>query len=461
MSLALRYAARSDRGLIRDGNEDSVYAGPRLLAVADGMGGHVAGEVASKIVIGALARLDEDRPTDDPITELRDATEDANEHLRQLVIQDPQLEGMGTTLTAMLFGGSRIGLVHVGDSRAYLLRGGQLMQITHDDTFVQALIDEGRLTEEEASSHPQRSLILRALNGTDVEPDLSIREARVGDRYLLCTDGLSGVVSAETMLEALHIPDPQQCADHLVELALRGGGPDNVTCIVADVIDVEYGDDAPVVDGAAGGNVGQRDPQDSPAARAAATNRQSKLSPPDPGPARRRRRRSLLFGLVVLIVLAGGLYGLYRWTQTQYFVGASGEQVAVYRGVNAALGPVKLYSVVHTSTLWLDDLQQVARRQVESGIGAANRSEADRIVSNLDGQTLPLCDAEPTSTPSPTPTVPPPTTAHATTKPPPRPTRTTPARTTPPRTTTPPATTSASPTPTEQPIPGQDCRKPR
>ncbi len=452
MSLALRYAARSDRGLIRDGNEDSVYAGPRLLAVADGMGGHVAGEVASKIVIGALARLDEDRPTDDPITELRDATEDANEHLRQLVVQDPNLEGMGTTLTAMLFLGSRIGLVHVGDSRAYLLRGGQLMQITHDDTFVQALIDEGRLTEEEASSHPQRSLILRALNGTDVEPDLSIREARIGDRYLLCTDGLSGVVSAETMLEALHIPDPQQCADHLVELALRGGGPDNVTCIVADVIDVEYGDDAPVVDGAAGGNIGQRDPADSPAARAAASQRQSRLSPPDDGPVRRRRRRSLLFALIVLVVLAGGLYGLYRWTQTQYFVGADGDEVAVYQGVNAAVGPVKLYSVVHTSGLWLDDLQQVARRQVESGIGAANRSEADRILSNLDGQTLPTCQSLATPPPSPTPSpTPAKTTPKSTAKPP--------AKTTPPARTTPPATT-VTPTPTDQPIPGQDCREP-
>jgi protein phosphatase len=453
MSLALRYAARSDRGLIRDGNEDSVYAGPRLLAVADGMGGHVAGEVASKIVIGALARLDEDRPTDDPITELRDATEDANEHLRQLVVQDPNLEGMGTTLTAMLFLGSRIGLVHVGDSRAYLLRGGQLMQITHDDTFVQALIDEGRLTEEEASSHPQRSLILRALNGTDVEPDLSIREARIGDRYLLCTDGLSGVVSAETMLEALHIPDPQQCADHLVELALRGGGPDNVTCIVADVIDVEYGDDAPVVDGAAGGNIGQRDPADSPAARAAASQRQSRLSPPDDGPVRRRRRRrSLLFALLVLVVMAGGLYGLYRWTQTQYFVGAAGDEVAVYRGVNAAVGPVKLYSVVHTSGLWLDDLQQVARRQVESGIGAANRSEADRILSNLDGQTLPTCQSLATPSPSPTPSpTPAKTTPKSTAKPP--------AKTTPPARTTPPATT-VTPTPTDQPIPGQDCREP-
>jgi PPM family protein phosphatase len=452
MSLALRYAARSDRGLIREGNEDSVYAGPRLLAVADGMGGHVAGEVASKIVIGALARLDEDRPTDDPITELRDATADANGHLRELVAQDPQLEGMGTTLTAMLFGGSRIGLVHVGDSRAYLLRAGQLVQITHDDTFVQALIDEGRLTEEEAHTHPQRSLILRALNGADVEPDLSIREARIGDRYLLCTDGLSGVVSAETMLDALQIADPQAAADRLVELALRGGGPDNVTCIVADVIDVEYGDDAPVVDGAAGGNIGQREPSaDTPSGRAALASPRSQPGEAEqpPGRHRSKRRRGLFLLVLLILVVVGGLYGLYRWTQTQYFVGVAGDKVAVYRGINTAIGPVKLFSVVHTSDLWAEDLQQVARRQVEGGIGAQSRSEADRIVSNLDNSLLPPCATteEPglgtTTTPSTSASKPP------ASRPPAG--RTTAASPTP----TP--TPSSSP-PTQAPIPGQDCR---
>ena len=260
MTVALRYAVRSDRGLMRANNEDSVYAGPRLLALADGMGGHAAGEVASNVVISTLAHLDEDRPIDDLISTLRDTTAAANNNLRAMIEQDPNLDGMGTTLTALLFAGSRVGLVHVGDSRAYLVRGGTLTQITHDDTFVQALVDEGRLTMEEASSHPQRSLILHALNGAEVEPDLSIREARVGDRYLVCSDGLSDVVSPDTLLEALQLPDPHESADRLVELALRAGGPDNVTCIVADVIDVPYGDDAPIMDGAVGGNRQHREP---------------------------------------------------------------------------------------------------------------------------------------------------------------------------------------------------------
>ncbi len=237
MTLVLRYAARSDRGLIRGSNQDSVYAGPRLLAVADGMGGHAAGDVASKVVIAALEHLDDDAPTGDMLASLRNAVFDGSEHLREVIRESPELEGMGTTLTAVLFAGGRLALCHVGDSRAYLVRDGQLSQITHDDTFVQTLIDDGRITEDEANSHPQRSLLLRALNGQDVDPDLSMREARAGDRYLLCSDGLSGVVSHETMAEALRDPDPQATADRLIELALRSGGPDNITCIVADVVD--------------------------------------------------------------------------------------------------------------------------------------------------------------------------------------------------------------------------------
>lgn len=162
---------------------------------------------------------------------------------------------MGTTLTAILFAGSRLGMVHVGDSRCYQLRGDDFAQITKDDTFVQSLIDEGRITEEEAHTHPQRSLLLRAITGQDVDPKLTIREARAGDRYLLCSDGLSGPVSDDTLRDTLFdYPDPRECADRLIELALRGGGPDNITCIVADVVDVDYGDDAPIIGGSAGRN---------------------------------------------------------------------------------------------------------------------------------------------------------------------------------------------------------------
>src|SRR5436190_4021081 len=280
MTLTLRYAARSDRGLIRGGNQDSVYAGPRLLAVADGMGGMAAGDVASNIVIATMAPLDEDVPGSAMVDALRGAVESANQQIRDAVDANPALEGMGTTLTAMLFSGSKLGMVHIGDSRAYQLRDGEFAQVTKDDTYVQMLVDEGRISLEEANSHPQRSLLTRALDGRDADPEYSVRQAMAGDRYLLCSDGLSGVVSAETIESTLReYPDPHQCAERLIQLALRGGGPDNITVIVADVTDEDIVEEAPIVGGAAARDRGNTTSADSstPAARAA-----SALSGPRP-----------------------------------------------------------------------------------------------------------------------------------------------------------------------------------
>jgi protein phosphatase len=237
MSLVLNYVARSDRGLVRSTNEDSVYAGPHLLAIADGMGGHAAGEVASKLVIAELAELD-NPPGDDLIDLLHRAILGGNRAISEQVAEDPQLEGMGTTLTAILFGGDRLALANVGDSRTYLMRDGELEQITRDDSLVQSLVDEGRITAEEAETHPLRSRVLRALTGqATVEPTLSVREVRTGDRYLLCSDGLSDVVGHAVLAGTLRSGDPATCADRLVQLALEAGGPDNVTVVVADVLD--------------------------------------------------------------------------------------------------------------------------------------------------------------------------------------------------------------------------------
>src|SRR3954454_9108653 len=215
MPLSLRYAARSDVGLVRDGNEDALYAGPGLLAVADGMGGHAAGEVASRVVIETVAALDAEPPAGGALTDaLRAAVETANNYLRDMVAADSALEGMGTTLTALLWVGQQLGMVHVGDSRAYLLRDGQLQLITHDHTLVQSLIDEGRITEDEATTHPQRSWITRALDGRpSIELDLSMRDVRAGDRYLICSDELSSSVSEEPIAEALQVPDVQGACD--------------------------------------------------------------------------------------------------------------------------------------------------------------------------------------------------------------------------------------------------------
>ena len=419
MTLVLRYAARSDRGLIRGTNQDSVYAGPRLLAVADGMGGHAAGDVASKVVIAALEHLDDDAPSGDLLQALRQAVFDGSEHLREVIREAPHLEGMGTTLTAVLFAGGRLGLCHVGDSRAYVMRDGEFSQITHDDTFVQSLIDDGRITEEEANSHPQRSLLLRALNGQDVEPDLSMRDARAGDRYLICSDGLSGVVSFETIDQAMRDPDPQATADRLIELALRSGGPDNITVIVADVIE-DDGRGAliePVVDGAAGDNVGQRAvDRRSAAGRAALADPQpstpsSPLTSSSPPPRRRRPVRTALIALATVVVLGAAAVGGYLFVMGHWFVGVTGtsdgDEVAVYQGLDASIIGIDLYRLDHTTGLATTDLTQAARSRVGAGIDATDRDDAQRILANLQDQRLPLCrSAAATSSAAPTSSTP-------------------------------------------------------
>jgi len=409
MTLTLRYAAQSDRGLIRDLNQDSVYAGPRLLAVADGMGGMAAGDVASNIVIAAMAPLDEDVPGDAMVDALRHAVGTANQHLRDTVDANPQLEGMGTTLTAVLFSGSKFGMVHIGDSRAYLLRNGEFAQITKDDTYVQMLVDEGRVSPEEASSHPQRSLLTRALDGRDIDPEYSVRQVLKGDRYLICSDGLSGVVSADTIAQTMReIADPQACVERLVQLALRGGGPDNITVVIADATDADIVEQAPIVGGAASIDRGNTTVADSstPVARASALQAprtpQPEPNAPDdrePEPSGHPVRTSLLV-LVLLAVLGGGLWLGYRYTQHQYYVGATdGGQLAIFRGVPGQIAGLDLSSVNETSAARLDDLTTVAQERVKQGIHADDQPDARRRLAELTDDVptnpnlKPLCTA--------------------------------------------------------------------
>jgi PPM family protein phosphatase len=404
MTLTLRYAARSDRGLIRDGNQDSVYAGPRLLAVADGMGGMAAGDVASNVVIAAMAPLDEDVPGDAMVDALRSAVETANQQLRDAVDANPALEGMGTTLTAMLFSGSKFGMVHVGDSRAYLLRDGEFVQVTKDDTYVQMLVDEGRISAEEASSHPQRSLLTRALDGRDIDPEYSVRQAVPGDRYLICSDGLSGVVSAETIGQTLReYVDPGQCVDRLVQLALRGGGPDNVTVIVADVTDEDIVEQRPVVGGAAARDRGMTSAveESTPASRASALQspRAAVPEPPEEEDERPRRHpvRTAVLLVVLLALLGGGTWGGWSWTQTQYYVGATPTgDLAVYQGIPGQIAGLHLSRLDHTESTKLADLTKVAQDRVKQGISAGSLTEAERkyreLVDPANGNTVrPSC----------------------------------------------------------------------
>lgn len=422
MTLALRYAARSHTGLLRTGNEDSVYAGPRLLAVADGMGGHAAGEVASAVAIAAIAPLDQDAPGADLLAALQGSALSANQHLRDMVAADSDLHGMGTTLVAVLFAGNRLGLLHVGDSRAYLLRDGELSQITHDHTFVQALVDEGRISEEDASTHPQRSVVTRILDGRpDVEFDLSVREARLGDRYLLCSDGLTGPVGRlETLQEALGIDDPQECVDRLVQLALKGGGPDNITVVVADVVAADA-TTSPVVAGAAADQPQAPPPgvADSPAARAHASrtahdapDAARSVPPPLHPVARRRHRRTAGVVVGALVLLLAGAGAGWAYVRSQYYVGADAGTVAVFRGVSGSVAGVRFATVESESALPVDGLDELTRARVEEGITASDRADALSILRRVrDGYCSSTVPALPGVSPQPLPSAPVATTA--------------------------------------------------
>jgi protein phosphatase len=407
MTLALRYAVRSDVGLLREGNEDSAYASPRLLAVADGMGGHAAGEVASAVAIAALAGLDDEKSRGDLTAALADAVKRANQTLHDMVAADPSIGGMGTTLTAMLWSPPRLALCHIGDSRAYILSGGEFKQITHDHTLVQSLVDDGRISPDEAATHPQRSLLLRALDGTsDAEPDLSVREAAAGDRYLLCSDGLSSVVSEETLHRTLAaIDEPDDAVLQLVELAIKGGGPDNITCIVADVVDSAAAAEPPaqvsVFAGAASNGNGR--PQlrtNSPAGRAhvlAQTAPQSAIvidhddrRPAAPAgeadqeqPSRRRWPIvTSLLAVLVLLILGGGYAG-WRYTQNQYYVGADGGDVAIFRGINGSVAGISLSHVFQRTGIPLAQVPMTDQQSVRATTSAGPLASARQTVARI------------------------------------------------------------------------------
>ncbi len=275
MTLIMRTTSATDPGLVRSNNEDAAYAGDWLVAVADGIGGLPAGEVASEIAIAALAPLDRpaagdpsatdpsatDPSSTDPSAaagppaglstteveaelsaatveaELSTAVAEANRRIRLAAGDDPTSQGMGTTVTAVRLAGDQLVLAHVGDSRCYLLRDGRLHQLTRDDTFVQALVDEGVLTPEEARRHPQRSMVTRAVQGQDVAPAVATLPGEAGDRLLLCSDGLSDFVDDDTIGQALiGYADQQHCAEQLIKLAHQAGAPDNVTAVLADLL---------------------------------------------------------------------------------------------------------------------------------------------------------------------------------------------------------------------------------
>jgi PPM family protein phosphatase len=236
MSFAVRAAAATDQGLVRSNNEDAVFVGNRLLVVADGMGGLPAGELASDILVKALAVVDDMPETGEALQDMLAALRTANERIEAAIADDSARDGMGTTVTALLLSGDSVAALNVGDSRCYLLRDGEMVQITRDDTYVQALVDQGVLTPDDARRHPQRALVTQAVQGGHFQATGRMVPVRPGDRFLLCSDGLTDYVTDEVIGETLRTQaDRESCAAELIRRTLEAGAPDNVSVIVGDV----------------------------------------------------------------------------------------------------------------------------------------------------------------------------------------------------------------------------------
>ncbi|WBQ05424.1 PP2C family protein-serine/threonine phosphatase [Kribbella sp. CA-293567] len=441
MTLSLDYAALSDVGRVRRNNEDSAYAGPHLLLLADGMGGAAAGEVASAAAVQVIRRLDKpgiEGP--DMMEALAGAVHRANERLSELVEEDPEREGMGSTVTALLFDGSQLGLAHLGDSRAYRMRDGLLYQLSHDHTFVQSLVDEGRISKEEAFTHPHRNLILRVLDGRpDSDPDLEMLDVQAGDRLMLCSDGLPDYVSDQVIATAMADGTPDSVVVDLITQALEAGSNDNVTCVVADVVETDptsgsqpqlvgaaaelaQGSTGPATSsmravggegsGGGGGGTANLDPEEL------------RYAPQAPKRFLWLRRLAVL--VVVLGLIGGGGWFAYSWTQKQYYVGTDGDYVAIYKGVDQVLPGLNLSSLFEKQSLQVDQLPTYNREQVEGTIQADDLGAARQIVSELQ-RAATECAAKPNPKPS-TPVSTPPKVAPPVSTPP-KPPATTPVST--------------------------------
>jgi len=406
-------AAVSHVGKVRSNNQDSGFAGGQLFVVADGMGGHAGGDVASAIAVNRIAETDTQyyaSPQDAEFA-LQSSLVAANQLLAETVFEHPELTGMGTTVSALIRVGNSVAVAHIGDSRIYLLRDGELSQVTVDHTFVQRLVDSGRITPEEATVHPRRSVLMRVLGDIDAAPeiDTSILGTTPGDRWMLCSDGLSSYVEEEQIHEILRGPgSPQEVSDLLVKAALDHGAPDNVTVVIADMDPAESPADAATVAVTVGSAAAplEFDPEAGRKLRlpslllhpiksttsvarethleADADDYLDSLIADDRRRARRRRLTWLVaVALIAVAVIVAAVFG-YQWTQTRYYVGVNGENVAIYQGVQQTIGPIPLSSVYQGTDIRVDDLPSFYRTRVENTISAEDITDALAVISNLE-----------------------------------------------------------------------------
>lgn len=415
MTLQLKYVTHSEIGLIRKNNQDSGFASPHLLVVADGMGGAAAGDLASTVAVDTIRRIEAPTTGQEMLEVLAGAIHHANDKIAELVESDLSLEGMGTTLTGAMFDGAQLGLAHIGDSRAYLFRDGHLERLTHDHTWVQSLVDDGKISEDEAAMHPHRSLLLKVLNGQPTnDPDLVMVPVVAGDRLMFCSDGVCGLIDDDVIEAALKLPDLNDAAERLVVEALHQGGIDNITVIVADVVESGGSDEVIVLgaasdhpiptDGVPRGHGAEKDEADD-----TLVTKLADFEPPvddeerySPQPPHQRRFRRPLIGLLALLLIAvAGLGTAYGWTRTQYFVGADQDQVAIFQGLSDGLPGLSLSRVFEVQQLTVSELPPFYQEQVKANIDVASLDSARETVAELTAAAKRCASPQPTAAPTP------------------------------------------------------------
>ena len=406
MSFSLDLRTHSETGPLRKNNQDSGFASPNMVVVADGMGGAAAGDLASTVAISFVERVDERHTGEDMLTALGGAVHRANDKLADLVAADHSLDGMGTTVTGAMFSGDQLGIVHIGDSRAYVFRDGALEHITTDHSWVMSLVQEGKITPEEAETHPHRNLLLKVLNGQPThEPDAFLFDVRLGDRLLFCSDGLCGFASDATIARELEKDDLTEVMEGLVRAAYAGGGADNITIILADVVPqsdeldavpatvigaaidtripdvpeagIDLGDDEPVLN-----EHGDRVPR----APAPVVIDPEQVESIRYAPTLVRPRRwiaPVLSTVLILLALAGIGVGGAAYARTQYYVGASNDTVAIFNGVPGQLLGVKFQRKAESSDVLLADLPDYYQQQVRANIDAADLESARATLAEL------------------------------------------------------------------------------
>ena len=406
--------AASDIGRVRSSNQDSGYSGVNLFFVADGMGGHAGGDIASALASQHLALADE--PLENSAAaeqKLIDFIYQAKQKIDASVKEHPAITGMGTTLSALMVTGTQVTIAHIGDSRVYLARDGVVKQITSDHTFVQRLVDTGRISEEEALIHPRRSVLMRVLGDIEQFPEVDIEtyETKPGDRWMACTDGLSGVVPTQLMENILlNKIDVKEASELLIGEALEFGAPDNVTVVLVDVVDskaeIDFSPGREFVGSAANEVVIEKrqgnqilrllnpmtlidllqKPEDPVSFAPESEELLEKILKKTKGRIRARRFRQIATYLLIIAAASYGLFLAYEYTQTRYFVGVNNGVVVIYQGIKEELGPFKFSSLFEVTDISVDSLTDFQREALERSISVDGPDEARQIISQLGGE---------------------------------------------------------------------------